>query len=118
MVSTYTGRGIDITDEVRGYAERRFEHLARLLGRQKVEPLLRCDLELHSGEASAPYMVRATIDVAGYVLHAESKGTSLHEAIDMAAKTLVHEAEKIKGRRLNIRRYASKAKDFLRGLRG
>jgi ribosomal subunit interface protein len=116
MIYNIAGKGITVTDEVRDYAERRFEHLERILGRQKIEPLLQCDMELHTGEASAPYTVRATVDVAGDVLHAESPGTTLHEAIDAAARVLVNEAEKIKGRRLNIRRYASKAKDFLRGL--
>lgn len=115
MIYQFTGKGIDSTEEVQEYAQRRMEHLERLLGRQKVEPILHCEMELHSGEASAPYTVRCSVDIAGHLLHAESAGATLHEAIDAAAGALVSEAEKAKGKRLNIRRYASRAKDYLRG---
>jgi ribosomal subunit interface protein len=115
MIYQFTGRGIDITDEVQEYATRRFEHLERLLGAQRVEPLMQCDFEYRSGEVAAPYTVRCSVDIAGNLLHSESAGEALHEAIDKAAGALVNEAEKAKGKRLNIRRYASRAKDFLRG---
>lgn len=117
MIYNFAGKGIAVTDEITGYATRRFEHLERLLGKQKVEPLLQCEFELHSGEVTAPYTVKCSLDIAGDLLHAGETGATLHEAIDAAAKALVHEAEKVKGRRLSIRRYASKAKDFLRGFR-
>lgn len=115
MVYNYTGRGITVTDEITDYAEKRFQHLERILGRQKIEPVVSCDLELHTGEVAAPYTVRCSVDIAGDLLHAACSGTTLHEAIDMAAKALVHEAERAKGRRLSIRRYAAKAKEYLRG---
>lgn len=117
MIITFTGRGLDITDEIREYAEKRFYHLERLLGQQKVEPLLACDFERHSGEVSAQYTVRVSLDIAKNLLHAHAEGTTLHEAIDLAAKAVTHEAEKTKDKRLTLRRHAARLKDFLRGFR-
>ena len=115
MIYQVTGKGVDITDEMRGYAERRLEHIERVVGEQKTEPLLQSELEFHTGEAAAPYTVRCVLDVAHEPsIHAEAHGTTMHEAIDAAAKVLAHEVEKIKGKRHEIRRDAAAAKDILR----
>ena len=118
MILNLSGKGIDITDEVRGYVEKRCAHLEHVIGRQKVEPLLSAELELRSGEVEAPYAVRATLDIARNLLHAEAHAVTLHEAIDAAVHSLAHEAEKSKGKRLGLRRHAARLKDFLRGNRG
>ena len=125
MITTFTSHGLTITDEIRDYAEKRFSHIERLMGqptppegKQKIEPLLECDFEFHPGEAAAQYTVRAVLDIEKTLLHAQAKGTTLHEAIDLTAKVLTNEVEKIKGKRLTLRRHATKLKDFLRGFRG
>ncbi len=117
MIYAFTGRGLSVTEELQEYAEKRFMHTAKIIGVQKIEPLLQCDLELHTGESGARYAARCALDVGGNLLHVEAHGETLHEAIDAASKMLAAEAGKAKGKRLGERRSASKIKDFLRGFR-
>lgn len=117
MIYNFTGRGVTITEELKTYAEKRFEHIGRLIGGSKMEPLIKGDLEFRSGE-NIKYVVQATLDIGNKPLHVTSQGTTLHEAIDAAAKALGAEVQHDKGKRIGFaRRQAALLKDFVRGLR-
>ena len=113
------GDGVPISPEVRAYVETRLSHLDRFV---KDLAAARCDAELEfSSVFDGPrYGVVLTFHEPGLAeaLRAEERGTTLHEAIDIAAAGLFREMTRVKKRRFDrARRTAARAKEFLRGLR-
>jgi len=109
------GTGLDISDELRGYAEKKLQHAEKFL---RNDPSARADIELEHQALrdGGHYRAEFTVSFSGAVYRAESWGTSCHEAIDLAAGELVNELGRNKKKRLHLlRRSAAKVKDYLRG---
>lgn len=112
------GTGIAMTDEIRGYLEKKLAHLDKLV--QSVSAA-RADVELEYA-ASEAKMYRAEVMLhepsLKAPLRAEAEGGTLYEAIDKAVGDLNQELTKSKKKRLhNFRHSAVKVKEFLRGWR-
>lgn len=113
------GTDLGITPEIREYLEKKLASLDKFVANPGAE---RTDVELQYlvGEAR---MYRAEFTYRepglGNSLRAEARGTTLHEAIDLAEAELFREMTRIKEKRTNVmRRSAARVKDFLKGLRG
>ncbi|HVZ75908.1 MAG TPA: ribosome-associated translation inhibitor RaiA [Candidatus Paceibacterota bacterium] len=113
------GTGLEVSDEIRLYVERKLSGLDKLVrdadsARADVEveysvgqeKKYRAEVMLHSPKLAQP-------------LRAEARGDALHEAIDLVEGELFHELARQKKKRMHlIRRGAGKIKDILRGFRG
>ena len=109
------GTGLDISDELRGYAEKKLQHAEKFL---RGDPSARVDIELEHQAArdGGHYRAEFTVSASGAVYRAEHWGESMHEAIDLAAGELLNELGRNKKKRLHLlRRSAAKVKDYLRG---
>jgi len=109
------GTGISITDDIRAYLEKRLAALDKFVADDSAA---RVDVELEyiaseEKHYRAEFMLHDKIQ-----LRAEANGSSLYEAIDVAAGELSSELSRAKKKRLqNFRHSAVKVKEFLRGWR-
>ena len=108
------GTGVDVSDELRSYAEKKLQHAEKFLHN---DPSARADIELQfqalHGER---YRAEFTVSASGAVYRADALGESMHAAIDLAVGELVNELGRNKKRRLHIlRRGAARIKDYIRG---
>lgn len=112
------GTGLDITDELRGYAEKKLGHAEKFL---QNDPSARINIELEYQAArdGDKYRAEFTVFASGAAYRAERWGESMHAAIDLAVGELLNELGRNKKKRLHlVRRSAAKVKDYLRGWRG
>lgn len=109
------GTGVDITDEIRAYVEKRLNTLDKY-----TNDAARVDLELEflKGEAKM-YRTEMMLHVPGLPpLRAEATGSVLHESVDIAVGEMTRELSQGKKKRLHIfRRSAVRVKEVLRGWR-
>jgi putative sigma-54 modulation protein len=116
------GTNIAVTDELRIYAERQLAHASKLVG---TDTTAHADIELeydehHEGApgSSGKYRAEFTVSVSGTLYRASERGSTLHEAIDLAAGELLSELRQGKKKRLHtFRRAAVRVKEYLRGWR-
>lgn len=110
------GTGVTISDEIRSYVEKRLQTLDRFGGEGA-----RCDLELEYRALWDGPKYRVEIlchDPGADTRRVEAEGTTLHEAIDIAAGELSRVLTQSKKKRLQVfRRTAVKVKEYLRGWR-
>jgi len=109
------GTGVPITDELRGYIEKKLATLDKFVYN---ESGARVDVECEF-MASQERQYRAELMLQDKTqLRAEARGTTLHEAIDIAAGELVEGLTRAKKKRLHtLRHSAFKVKEYLRGWR-
>lgn len=111
------GTDIEVTAELRDYAERRLGNVEKLL-QSDTGAHVDIELEFNAGEGGKKYRAEFNVMAKGKLYRAEMRGSSMHEAIDIAAAELTRELTKEKKKRLDVvRRSAAKAKEFLRGFR-
>ncbi|MDO8548293.1 MAG: ribosome-associated translation inhibitor RaiA [bacterium] len=112
------GTGIDITDELRGYVEKKLElHTDKFLSN---DTTAHADVELEYQELrhGEHYRAEFTLEASGILYRAESWGVTLHEAVDLALAELQKELRRNKKMKLKMFRHtAVKVKEFLRGWR-
>ena len=111
------GTGLDITDELRSYVERKLAGADKFLGD---DPTALADVELQHLEEgrSGKYRAEFTVSASGAVYRASAWGGSMHEALDTAAGELVTELSRDKKKKLSLmRRTSVKVKEYLRGWR-
>jgi putative sigma-54 modulation protein len=111
------GTGLDITDEIRTYIEKKFSHVDKYLDGDSTK---HADVELQyqTSEDRQKWRAEFTFSTKGEVYRAEALGGSLHEAIDVAISELNHELSKHRKRGISrVRHGAAKFKDFIRGFR-
>lgn len=110
------GTEVAISDEIRSYIEKRLASLDKF-----ASDAARVDVELeHQGVYNGPkYRAEFMYHEPGHELRrSEARGTTLHEAIDLAVGNLVGELSRAKKKRLHtVRRTAVKVKEYLRGWR-
>ena len=110
------GTGLQITDEIRDYVEKRFVHADKLL---QDDPTAHADVELEfkTSEEDKKYRAEFTLAACRQSFRAEAKGDTLHEAIDVATADLTQEVTREKKKSLNLeRRGSAQIKDDVRGL--
>lgn len=111
------GTGLDISDELRGYAEKKLQHADKFLGNDSSAHAA-IELEHNSARDGEHYRAEFTVSASGAVYRAERWGETVHSAIDLAIGELVNELSRNKKKRLHlVRRSAAKVKDYLRGWR-
>ncbi len=111
------GTGIQISDEIRTYIEKRFQHADTFLENDTTAHA-DVELEYQTSEERPKYRAEFTLQSRQEVYRAEAIGSTLHEAIDSATNELTKEVSRSKKKRLSlVRRGAGKFKDFIRGFR-
>ena len=109
------GTGVDVSDELRSYAEKKLQHAEKFL---QNDPSARADIELeHQAVRDGDkYRAEFTVTASGEFYRAERWGESMHATIDLAVGELVNELGRNKKKRLHIlRRGAARIKDYVRG---
>ena len=109
------GTGVDVSDELRSYAEKKLQHAEKFLHN---DPSARADIELeHQALRDGDeYRAEFTVFASGAVYRAERWSGSMHSAIDLSLGELVNELGRNKKKRLHIlRRGAARIKDYVRG---
>lgn len=110
------GTGLDISDELRSYAEKGLQQAEKFVH----DSTAHADIELEYQAMREGERNRAefTLSVQAQVYRAEAWGATIHAAIDLAIEELSSELRRSKKKRLDVvRRSAAKAKQFLQGLR-
>ena len=106
---------IPITDELRGYVEKKLAHAEKFL---QGDTTAHVDVELtHQNLRHGDnYCAEFTASAAGAVYRATRWGESMHAAVDLAAGEIMTELGRDKDKRVRMmRRSASKIKEFLKG---
>jgi ribosomal subunit interface protein len=108
------GTGLQVTDEIRSYIEKKLTHADKFL---QHDSTAHADVEVvyHITEGKH-YRAEFTVSSEGEVYRAEALGDTLHEALDLATDELTQELRKTKKKNLSLTRSsAGKFKDFIRG---
>jgi|SRR3989344_5711710 len=109
------GTGLEISDELRGYAEQKLRHAEKFL-QNDPSTHITIELEHNSARDGDRYRAEFTVSASGALYRAERWGESMHAAIDLAVGELTNELGRNKKKRLHlVRRSAAKVKDYLRG---
>jgi ribosome-associated translation inhibitor RaiA len=107
---------------LRTYVERQLAHADKIVG---VDTTAQADVELehdehHQGDlgTTGKYRAEFTVEVSGTLYRASERGTTLHEAIDLASGELLGEMRQNKKKKLNVFRHSAvRVKEYLRGWR-
>lgn len=111
------GTELAVSDEIRGYIEKRLENADKFL---REDPTAHADIECEYAPVrdGGHYRAEFNLSAAGRLYRAEAWGTTLHEAIDIATASLQHELRDFKKKKLHmLRRSAVRVKEFMRGWR-
>ncbi len=111
------GTHVDISDELRTYAEKKLAAADKFL---VSDPTAHADIELqHLPEGrSGKYRAEFTVAASGEVYRAEAWGASMHEALDAAGAELTEELSRDKKKKQSVlRRTSVRVKEYLRGWR-
>ncbi len=110
------GTGLNVTNELRAYVEKRLGSLDKFT---RADARADVELELDPLRDGPRYRAEFIQHQPGQeMLRAEAYGTTLHEAIDLAAAELFRKMTKEKKKRLQVfRRTAVRVKEYLRGWR-
>lgn len=109
------GTGLDITDELRTYVEKKLAHADTFAAGDSTA---HTDVELEHAPLrdGGKYRAEFTASLGSAVYRAEEWGSSLHEAIDLASSELAHEMRRSKKKHLALMRHgAAKFKNVIRG---
>ena len=109
------GTGVPITDELRGYVEKKLAHAEKFL---QSDTTAHVDVELTHQDLrhGDKFCAEFTASAAGAVYRATRWGESMHAAIDVAVDEIVAELGRDKDKRVHMmRRSATKVKEFLKG---
>lgn len=111
------GTELAVVPELRAYVERALAHADKLV-RGETAAHADVELEYSAMRDGGRYRAEFNLSLRGEMYRAERWGTTLHEAIDLAAGELAGELRRGKERRLRVfRRGAVRVKEFLRGWR-
>ncbi|MSR70702.1 ribosome-associated translation inhibitor RaiA [Candidatus Kaiserbacteria bacterium] len=111
------GTGLEITDELRSYVERRLAHADKFL-QGDPSALVAVELEHQAARSGERNRAEFTVSAAGAVYRAERWAETMHAAIDIAVGELSNELGRGKKKRIHlVRRSAHAVKEYLRGWR-
>ena len=93
--------GVTITDEIREYAEKRFEKVSK-----QVSSLARLELELkdeHNPAIAQHFVVDAVLYLKGVTLRASDRSFEMKHAIHEVSDELARQVDKVRDKRRNRR---------------
>ena len=111
------GTGISITLELREYAEKKLGSTDKFV---RGNPTAHADVELEFSPLrdGGKYRAEFTVSASGALYRAESWGSTMHEAIDLAVNELVKELRRSKSKHMRLmRRGGALIKDIIRDFR-
>jgi ribosomal subunit interface protein len=111
------GTGLAVTDELRGYVEKRLAGADKFVGSDSTA---HADVELEYAQVrdGGKYRAEFNLVVGGGLYRAEEWGSTMHEAIDLSVAVLENELRKTKKKHQHlVRRGGAAIKDAIRGLR-
>ena len=110
------GTGIDISDEIRSYVEKKLSVSEKFF--QENSTHIDVELEYATNQEGKKYRTEFTLALYGGVHRVEAQGDTLHEAIDIAAGELAQDLSQLKKKRQHIfRRSSMRVKEYIRGFR-
>ena len=110
------GTGVDISDEIRSYVEKKLHVSEKFL--QETSLHVDVELEYTPNQENKKYRAEFMVTFGGDVHRSEAGGNTLHEAIDIAAGDLSRDLSQLKKKRQHIfRRGAMRVKEYIRGFR-
>jgi len=110
------GTGLDISDEIRSYVEKKLSASEKFV--QDAPAHVDVELQYIPNQESKKYRAEFTLALGGDVHRVEAHGDTLHEAVDIAAGELARDLSQVKKKRQHIfRRSAMRVKEYIRGFR-
>ncbi len=111
-----TGKGIELTPETHAYVEKQVSlHVEKFL-QNDTATKLDVRLEFESGAAGPKYRAELVCARGAQTYRAQSNGSTLHEAIDLATGELNRELSHAKDRKMRLWKVgAGKIKSLFRG---
>lgn len=95
------GRGVEVSDAIRSYAEKRL----RRLDRQLEDPQIELELsEEHNPSIRERHVAEATVSSRGPVLRARERSHDMRASIDRLVDKLERQATKLRGKHTSKRR--------------
>ncbi len=95
------GRGVEVSDAIRSYAEKRL----RRLDRQLKDPEIELELsEEHNPSIKDRHVAEATVSSRGPVLRARERSHDMRASIDRLVDKLERQATRLRGKREDRRR--------------
>ena len=111
------GTGLEVSAELREYAEKRLTATDKFL-RDDPTAHAAVELERQPLRDGKHYRAEFTLSARGATYRAEEWGDTMHEAIDLAMGELLGELRQTKKKKLRLFRHAgSRVKEYLRGWR-
>jgi len=111
------GTGLSVTDEIRGYVEKKLEHIEKFI-RDDASGMADVECEYTASEEGPKYRAEFMVSIGKDIYRAEARGETLHEALDVSSAHIVEEVRRAKKKRLHVfRSSAAKVKEYLRGWR-
>lgn len=101
------GRGVEVSDAIRSYAEKRLRKLDRQLGDPEIELELS---EEHNPSIKERCVAEATVSSKGPVLRARERSHDMRASIDRLVDKLESQAARLRGKR-NDRRHGRRARE-------
>jgi putative sigma-54 modulation protein len=95
------GRGVEVTDAIRSYAEKRLRRLDRQLRNPRIELELS---EEHNPSIKDRCVAEATVATKGPVLRARERSHDMRASIDRLVDKLERQATRLRGKRADKRR--------------
>lgn len=111
---TFQGRGIEVTEAMRNYADKKLRKLLGMIRepvREKIDTSFIFSIEKFRKKVIATLKVR---NRSGIVLNAEEEDVNFYTALDMAIKSLGKQVRRLKVKKI-AKRKAGKTKVTIRG---
>ncbi len=116
MNLNFKGTGIELTEAIKAYIEKRFRSLDKYL----INKAAQVQVEVGRGSAHHKHgeVYRAEVQISGdgTNYHAVKEAEDLYAAIDMVKDEIVHEIQKVEGRKRELLRRGQRAvKNMVKG---
>ena len=85
------GRGVQISDAIKNYVERRFEKIERVLNDGDIT-----SMEIRIEKDAENYVLKVVMNLRGDILTVEEKNTDMYAAIDFASDALEKQVKKLR----------------------
>lgn len=108
MTISFIAKNVEITDDIKELAEEKISKLDRFLN--DISSIELIFIEEKNPAVHNTQVCEATIHIKGTPLKAHGAGLSFHEALDKVANKLVHQAQKLKDRR--VKKYQPRRRDY------
>lgn len=118
MIINLKSSGVELTDEITSYLNRRLESVKKFLPERKGSAIVNVEFNRvtkhHAGDV---FLVEINILVNGRIFHSASKHSDLYGAIDLMKDEITRELGSYKEKRLSLlKRGGQKIKSLIRGL--